>query len=196
MGLVQTRVAFIILDMLVDFFDPAIWPESDLPALRRQLAQNINACLRECRLSGCPVIWVRQAFSADLSDAFPHMRASGRAYTIRGTPGADILPELETSPEDQTVVKSRFSAFFRTELPGYIEELGVDTVILAGVSTSWCIRSTATDAYQNDLKVILYREGMAGFRAEDHERDLAAMNGYIAKAMGLAEIIQLFSTTT
>lgn len=175
--------ALIVVDMLVDFFDPAIWPDSDLPSMREKLCGHINVCIGQFRAAGCPVIWIRQAFDPDLSDAFPHMRQTGKAYTIRGTAGAEILPELEHAADDPVIFKKRFSAFFGTGLADKLKELNVGTVVLCGVTTSWCIRSTATDAYQHGFEVVLAGECMAGFNMEDHARDLKAMDGYIGRVL-------------
>ena len=182
------RPALIVVDMLVDFFDPNIWPDSALPPLREALSERINTCVRQFRSANLPVIWVRQAFEPDLSDAFPHMRRADKAYTIRGTPGAAILPELERAEEDKVVLKKRFSAFFDTGLADMLKELDLQTVVLCGVTTSWCIRSTATDAYQHDLEVLLLGDCMAGFDMTAHARDLEAMNGYIGDVVDAREL--------
>jgi nicotinamidase-related amidase len=178
-----------VVDMLVDFFDPVIWPDSALPPMRDELCRRINACLRQFRSAGLPVIWIKQAFEPDLSDAFPHMRRTGKAYTIRGTPGAELLPELQTGPDDFVVFKKRFSAFFETGLADTLRQLNVGTVILCGVTTSWCIRSTATDAYQHGFEVLLVGDCMAGFNKPDHERDLRAMDGYIGRVLEPGAVI-------
>lgn len=185
-----SKPALIVVDMLVDFFDPDIWPDSALPPLREGLCERINACIRRFRGAGCPVIWIRQAFEPDLSDAFPHMRRTGKAYTIRGTAGAGILPELELVPEDTVVLKKRFSAFFGTDLEEKLRKLNAGTVVLCGITTSWCIRSTATDAYQRDLEVMVVGDCMAGFSREDHERDLKAMDGYIGRVLDSRDLAQ------
>ncbi|HKJ90008.1 MAG TPA: isochorismatase family cysteine hydrolase, partial [Oceanipulchritudo sp.] len=145
------------------------------------------------RKAGCPVFWVQQAFEADLSDAFPHMRRTGKRYTIRDTPGARVLHELDQRSSDPVVIKKRFSAFYGTDLREQLEARGIRTVCLAGITTSWCVRSTATDAYQADFRVVLCDRCMGGFRDADHRRDLAAMSGYIAEVRGpdcLAKVLR------
>lgn len=175
--------ALIVVDLLVDFFDPKLWPESPLPGMRTGLVEGLQPALAWFRKRGRPVIWVRQAFAPDLSDAFPHMRRTGRVYTIRGTAGAEFLPELDVRADEAVIRKTRFSAFFGTGLAELLAERGCESVVLAGITTSWCIRSTATDAYQHDLDVCLLRDCLGGFSREDHARDLAAMDGYIARVM-------------
>ncbi len=184
--------ALIVVDMVVDFFDAAIWPESELPAMRARLVDGLQAALEAFRAAGAPVIWIRQEFAPDLSDAFPHMRRTGKRYTLRGTPGAEIVPELPVLPGEPVLIKRRFSAFYETALDRVLHERRVGTTVLAGITTSWCIRSTAVDAYQRGYAVLLLRECLGGFSTEDHARDLAAMDGYIAQAIGTADLGPLF----
>lgn len=186
------ETVLLVIDMLEDFFDPGLWPESDLPGRRDELVEAVGDCVGLFRDAGCAVFWVQQAFEADLRDAFPHMRRTGRRYTIRETPGARVLHELDQHRTDPVVMKKRFSAFFGTDLRQQLEARGVKTVCLAGVTTSWCVHSTATDAYQADFRVVLCDGCMAGFRDADHERDLAAMSGYIAELRGLAFLAEAF----
>ncbi len=184
------ETVLVVIDMLEDFFDPGLWPESDLPGRRGDLVEAIGKCVRIFRKAGCPVFWVQQAFEPDLSDAFPHMRRTGRRYTIRDTAGARVLHELDQQCTDPVVMKKRFSAFYGTDLRQQLEASRKATVCLAGITTSWCVRSTATDAYQADFRVVLCDGCMAGFRDADHERDLAAMSGYIAELRGLASLAE------
>jgi len=135
-----------------------------------------------------PIIWVRQEFEPDLSNVFPHMQESGRFYAIRGTPGSRLLGELDVAPSDIILTKHRYSVFFETSLAEMLIERGTETLILAGITTAWCIRSTAVDAYQRDLTVILAEECLDGFTRQDHEESLNAMDGYIATACSNREI--------
>jgi len=176
-------VALVVVDMQEDYFDPALWPRSELPDRRAELVDGVRACLRAARRAGWPVVWVRQLFQPDLSDAFPHMRESGRRYAVRGTAGAAILSELESRPEDLFVAKTRYSAFFGTGLEARLRKAATRTVVLAGITTSWCIRSTATDAFQHGFRVVLVADAMAAFREADHQRDIAAMDGLIARVV-------------
>ncbi len=182
----ESAFALVVVDLLNDYFDATLWPHSVIPGLREALVERNNALVTLCRRHGIPVIWVRQAFSPDLSDAFLHMRREGRAYTIAGTPGAELLPELAVDPADLHLTKRRFSAFFDTPLHETLQRLGCRRLILAGITTAWCIRSTATDAYQLDYETLLVSDCMMGFTVKDHRDSLAAMDGYIARCVPVA----------
>ena len=179
----DSTTAVVIVDMLVDYFDPSLWPKSELPSARERLAASINRLTRDARSTGAPVIWIRQEFKEDLSDAFPHMRRDGRRYTIRGTPGCELIPELEITPDDHEVFKKRFSAFFETDLDRMLREFGITTVVLAGITTAWCIRSTATDAYQLGYDVRVVADCVAGFTSESHLVSLEEMDGYVVSVV-------------
>ncbi len=182
--------ALIIVDLLEDFFDAGLWPESVIPGARARLVDRTNELTKICRAAGIPVIWFRQEFRSDLEDAFPHMRRSGKRYTLAGTKGCQLLEELHVDASDEVKLKTRFSAFFRTGLEKDLEQLGVRTLILAGITTAWCIRSTAVDAYQRDFEVIVAADCVAAFAAEDHAHSVKAMDGYIASFRSNVEIAE------
>src|SRR4029434_8998496 len=83
---------------------------------RPQLVASINMLTEAFRHHGQPVIWVRQEFAPDLSDAFLEMRKHNLQVTIAGTDGCELLPELNQGQDDKTIVKKRYSAFFGTDL--------------------------------------------------------------------------------
>jgi nicotinamidase-related amidase len=187
------KTALIVIDLIEDYFDRGLWPDSCIPENRDDLDSRSNDLVAVCRGHEVPIFWVRQEFEPDLSNAFQHMLDGGRSYAVRGTPGSQLLSELNVQPTDTVLTKHRFSAFYETRLAELLADRGIDTVILAGITTSWCVRSTAVDAYQRDLTVVLAKDCMAGFTERDHEESLSAMDGYIAKACSNREIEHLFS---
>ena len=111
------RPVLIVIDMLRDFLDG--WP----PSSREKLVQSTKKLVSMMRERGYPIVWVRQEFQADLSDAFLEVRAKGISITIKGTPGCQIIPELPIRPSEIVIVKKRYSAFFGTELDRILREL-------------------------------------------------------------------------
>src|SRR5579864_8125565 len=179
------RVALLVVDMLNDFLDT--WPAKR----RNQLCASTNELVRLIRDHRHPVVWVRQEFAPDLSDAFPEMRLKGIRTTIRGTPGCEIVPELEIAPADHVVTKKRYSAFFGTELDSLLKRLGSRALILAGINTHACVRTTAIDAYQRDFRVILAADCVDSYDREHHEISLRYMKERIGEIMTNQEIRSL-----
>ena len=122
------------------------------------MVRAINGLVGVMRSAGCAVVWVRQEFEPDLRDAFLEMKAKGIHIVLKGTEGCQILSALAVSPVDRVIVKKRYSAFFGTDLDSILKELGPERIVLAGVSTHACVRTTAIDAYQRDFSVVLASE--------------------------------------
>jgi maleamate amidohydrolase len=169
--------------MLIDFIDP--WPKAD----RAPLVDAIRSLAQTFRAAGHPIIWVRQEFEADLSDAFREMRRKNIRITIRGTQGCKIIPELVPYPDDPHVIKKRYSAFFGTHLDQLIVAHAVDTVVLAGVNTHACVRTTAIDAYQRDLNVIIPREAVGSYDRNHEDMSLRYMDGKIASVVSTTAVV-------
>ena len=103
--------AALIIDMQEDFF-----AHERLSQRRTSLTQCVNELAAVCREAGVPVVWVKQEWAADLSDAMLGARMKGIRIVVAGTPGAAILPELDYRSSDHLVVKKRYSPFFGTNL--------------------------------------------------------------------------------
>jgi nicotinamidase-related amidase len=172
----------IVIDMLNDFL--ANWE----PGQRQKLVQAINELVGVMRGYSHPVIWVRQEFEPDLQDAFPEMKAKGIHITIKGTMGCQIVSELAIALSDVVIVKKRYSAFFGTELDETLAQLRPDAIILAGINTHACIRTTAIDAYQRDWSVVLALECIDSYDREHHEVSLKYMKDKLAAVLTNQEI--------
>jgi nicotinamidase-related amidase len=175
--------ALLVIDMLNDFLEK--WA----PAPREKLVRSINELVAILRQGGHPVIWVRQEFEPNLQDAFSDMRRKGIQITIKGTPGCRIVSDLAVASTDLVVIKKRYSAFFGTNLDQILNELNPDALILAGINTHACIRTTAIDAYQRDQEVILASDCVDSYDREHHEVSLKYMRGNIASVMTNREIM-------
>jgi nicotinamidase-related amidase len=176
------RPVLIVIDMLNDFLDR--WE----PEEKQKLVRSINELTSFLRDSSHPVIWVRQEFEEDLSDAFLEMKSKGIRITIKGTRGSRIASELVVAPEETVIVKKRYSAFYGTDLEKALADLAPDALILAGINTHACIRTTAIDAYQRDWPVVLAGDCIDSYDREHHAISLRYMKGKIATVMSNEEI--------
>lgn len=167
----------LVIDLIPDFL-------KSLDAARcTALIERTNELVHVVRAADQPIIWVRQEFAADLSDAYLEMREKDFRIAIAGTPGALFDPRLDRLPGEPTIVKKRYSAFFGTDLDVILGRRFVDEVIVAGVNTHACVRTSAIDAYQRDLRVILAVECMESYDARHAETSLRYMDGKIGRAL-------------
>ena len=85
------KYLLLVIDLLNDYFRQ----HSSLAAQRDQLVASVNRLATAFRQARQPVLWVRQEFAPDLSDAFLRARRENCRVTIAGTDGCELLPELE-----------------------------------------------------------------------------------------------------
>lgn len=93
-----------------------------------------------------------------------------------GNPLGDFPPGLTVEPSDIVISKRYPSAFFGTALAPALTTLGVDTVILCGVSTSGCVRASCVDAISYGFRPMVVREAVGDRHRDVHEVNLYDMN--------------------
>ena len=181
------RMTLLIIDMLNDFFRQ----HARLAEQRARLVASINTLAEAFRHHGQPVLWVRQEFAPDLHDAFLEMRKQNLRVTIAGTDGCELLPELDHRPADTTIVKKRYSAFFGTDLEATLRRGRPEALVVAGINTHACVRTTVIDAYQRDYEVVVATECIASYDEAHHDMTARYLDGAIARLLPNHEIIRM-----
>ncbi|THV24645.1 cysteine hydrolase family protein [Peteryoungia ipomoeae] len=179
------KPCLLIIDLQNDFL------ASLAASIVTPLVANTNHLVRAFRAETLPIVWIRQEFRADLSDAFLEMRDIDIACVIEGTEGAQIHQDLEVSENDVTIIKKRYSAFFRTTLNQYLEEQKVDHLVLCGINTHACIRTAAIDACQRDYRVLLPRECIGSYDDEHARLTLRYLDGKIGRVVGVEDVVEM-----
>lgn len=93
-----------------------------------------------------------------------------------GRKGTRIYDEIKKSPSDYLVKKENYSSFYGTNLERLLKRLGVKRLILTGVSTHWCILSTALDASYRGYELVLLQDCAAAPTREWHKWAIKWMN--------------------
>jgi nicotinamidase-related amidase len=101
----------------------------------------------------------------------------------------DIIDELELQPGDHLITKRRRSAFHDTGLDTLLRDLGVTQVVLAGVSTSSGVESTARSAHDHGYHVVLTTDAMADPDPDSHRHSLERVFPKLGETATSAEII-------
>ncbi len=183
------KPVLIVIDMQNDFLTK--WEHLGRDRLISQ-TNDLVACMRQMSL---PVIWVRQEFKPDLSDALPEMRAKNIHSVIKGTAGCEIDSKLNVSPTDLVIIKKRYSAFYGTGLDQVLAELQPDGIVIGGINTHACIRTTAIDAYQRDWPVVLASDCIDSYDRAHHQMTLDYMRDKLALICTNREIQSMIATT-
>jgi nicotinamidase-related amidase len=184
------RVTALIIDMQEDFF-----VHERLSRRRADLTLRTNELISHCREHDAEIVWVKQEFAPDLSDAMLEARKKRIHVVISGTPGAEILSELARRPTDRVVVKKRYSAFFGTGLDRLLPVAGDSQLIVAGINTHACVRATVVDAYQRDREVILAQECIDSYDRQHHDVSWRYMDGKLGTGMSNEQIRLLLEGT-
>ena len=126
-----------------------------LPAIQR-----ILAVARQKRL---PVIYTTNPRRSDGFDLGIWSLKSHRAdddVDVMGHRGNDVVAEVAPLDDDLFIEKRKPSAFFGTPLMSHLNQMGADSLILTGSTTSGCVRATAVDALSYDVKVTIPHEAV------------------------------------
>ncbi|MEM2281088.1 MAG: isochorismatase family cysteine hydrolase [Candidatus Bathyarchaeia archaeon] len=178
------RMAVIVIDMLNDFVT------GDLKCERAQhIIPNLKRLLEAAREHKVPVIYCNDAHYP--SDFEVHRWG---LHAVKGTKGAEVIPELKPTEKDFIVEKRTYSGFYETGLDPLLRSLyngeGVKTVVLCGIHTHICVQHTAADAFFRGYRIVVAKDGVEAFTQEDHEHGLHYMEYiYNAKLMAVGEII-------
>lgn len=183
----QKKYAIVVVDMVRDYFQNSVLQEK-----QKELTNNINELCQAGRKNDIPVIWSRQEFKADLSDAYPGLKKSRTQITIENTPSSSLLPELIADKADVNLVKKRFSAFYKTGLETILLNDSITDLVICGVKTHSCVRTTAVDAYQNDYEVIIARDCVGDTNTEHADMSMQYLSKYIAVVLSNPEVLKLF----
>jgi nicotinamidase-related amidase len=179
----------LVIDLLNDYFRQQVL----LAARRQELVASVNSLVADFRQARQPIVWVRQEFAPDLSDAFLRARREDHRVAIAGTDGCQLLPDLQRHALDTVLVKKRYSAFFGTDLDERLTALRPVVLVLAGVNTHACVRMTAIDAYQRDYEVLVASDCVASYDTEHHEVTKRYLDAGIARFVSNAEIAKMLA---
>lgn len=117
---------------------------------------------------------------------------AGDDFGVPGFRGNDIVKEIAPLPSEFVVEKLKPSPFVGTPLTGYLIDLGVDTLIICGTTTSGCVRASVIDAFSLNFKVGVAEECTFDRGQASHAINLFDMNAKYADVVSTADIVTYF----
>lgn len=176
------RPALLVIDFVRAYLDPdcPLYAGVEEPLARcRQL-------LGGAREAGIPVLHTNVAFTPGGVDGGVFYRKVGALrYLHRGSPYGAFAEGLEPRDDEPVVTKQYASAFFGTSLASTLTALGIDTVFIAGLTTSGCIRASAVDATQHGFLPFVVREAVGDRDPGPHEANLFDLQAKYAEVVSL-----------
>lgn len=176
------KTALIVIDLQKGIVTlPTVHPTSEVVKYAGQLASAF-------RRHGLPVVLVNVDGGAPgRTDQAPRMRDFPTGWT-------DLVPELNQQPGDHTVTKRTWGAFTKTGLDEHLKRLGVTQVVIAGVSTSIGVESTARHAHEHGFHVTLAIDAMTDMNPDAHTNSITRIFPRLGESGTTQEIITLLDT--
>jgi maleamate amidohydrolase len=179
------RPALCIVDFVNGFVDPAMFGGGNIA----QAVARTVPLLAAARRHGLPVAFSRVVYTEDGSDYGAFVRkVPALANLTERAPANQIVPELTPGSHELILRKTQPSAFFGTGYADWLRQRGIDTVIVAGCTTSGCVRATVVDSISYDFLTIVVRDCVGDRSLAAHEANLFDMEQKYADLMDMGTI--------
>lgn len=198
--------AIIIIDMQNDFVIPGAVAE--VPG-SYNIKDNLVSLLTVAREKTVPIIHVIRLYSTDGSNVDLCRKAlieSGKKIVAPNTTGADIVKELkpnsttldydlllsggfqQVSDQEWILYKSRWGAFYNTQLETFLRNHKIDTLVFVGCNFPNCPRTSIYQASERDFKIVLGRDAMS----QTYDKGMEEMKNIGVAVMTTKEIIEKY----
>lgn len=184
--------ALIVVDFLKAFTDPSRMLGAKLD---EEIAAT-NKLLAAAHNRGVPVFFSVVSYEdEDLKDAGIWTLKQKGSVTLRaGSDGVGLDPRLDFKKGDSLLSKKYASCFFGTDLVPRLNTYRTDTLIIAGCTTSGCVRATAVDALQNGFRPMIVREAVGDRSKAAHDQSLFDLQAKYGDVVSLGETVAYLST--
>jgi biuret amidohydrolase len=187
-----TRIGLIVIDMQRDFILPGGFGASlgnDVSRLSA-IIPAVQRLIAAFRRAGRPVIHTKECHRPDMSDCPPSKRRRiqtkgglpglrigdsgpmGRLL-IAGERGTEIIPELAPLPGEPVIEKPGKGGFYATNLEATLRQLGIEQLVLAGVTTEVCVQTTMREANDRGFECLLAEDATESYFPEFKAATLA-----------------------
>jgi nicotinamidase-related amidase len=178
------KTALVIIDLQKGIVAmPTAHPVEDV-------VKHASALANAFRRHDLPVVLVNVSAGAPgRTEQAPRVREFPAGWT-------DLVPELNQQPQDHTVTKRTWGAFTNTGLQEHLKKLGVTQVVVAGVSTSVGVESTARQAHEHGFNVTLAVDATTDTNPDAHHNSITRIFPRLGETGVTREIITLLDSRT
>jgi nicotinamidase-related amidase len=172
------KAALVALDFQVA---TAALPSSPHPV--SELVERTAALAVKFREQGLPVVWVTVGGG---------VRGRTQAPAAHGDlpdNWSDLLPELGRHPADHELTKYAWGAFHDDRLEKLLTGLGVEQVVLTGVTTSFAVESTARAAFERNYHVVVVSDAIGDLDADAHDNSVRRIFPNLGEVATTAEVL-------
>jgi len=149
--------------------------------------QEVLAQFRKCRLPVFHVVRVHRQDGSDVEIIRQELFRS-QPFAVEGTKGAAVIDELTPRSGEYIIRKTRMSAFIGTELDLILRTLGVTLLVVCGIQTPNCVRTTVFDAIAYNYPVCLVEDAVGAKTPEIHRANVLDMQNIGVRILKTAEV--------
>ncbi len=171
------RCAVLVVDMQNAYFN-----NDALHKKQSSLTQKINDILSFAKQHDIPAFNIRTEHQKNTATWTLNMKNDKQGYLFAGDADSKNVPDLIVDGTTE-VIKTRDSAFQATLLSTMLKDWQIDTVIICGVSTHTCIFQTASDAYAQNINVVIAKEAVASHQPKYHKTALDILRSEYRQAV-------------
>lgn len=172
--------AFIAIDYIYDILNQ-----------RDHVIEPLNRAIRVAREKGWLVVFVNVGFDPTYVDCPAHSLLFGpvrQAHRLTlGQKGTQLHKDIQTHPSDIICTKPRVSAFYGTRLEAVLRAQNVKRLFIGGVSTTWCVQSSARDAHDRDYETFVVEDICAAGSPQEHDMSIHMLQT-IARIVRIADL--------
>lgn len=175
--------------VMIDFAQAYFQPDSPLFANCPDVIARARTLLQWARARKMLVCHTRVEYRPDGLDGGVFFRkVPALKVFCTGNALGEVVPELAPLADEPMITKQYASAFFGTSLASTLRAQGVDCVLLAGMSTSGCVRASGVDALQHGFIPVVVADACGDRHAQPHEASLFDLDAKYADVMGFAQV--------
>ncbi len=180
------QTALLVIDMQNDFVEEGAVLE--IRATRSDL-KGYKAFIDWCRKKGIAIIYTRHCYNAKKNPIearlFPQLKKKGLR---EGTPGWEICDALKPEKKDIIVNKTRYDAFYRTNLGKILKRKGIKNLIITGTMTEVCCESTARSGMFQDYNIFFCEDMNYTLSQEAQENTLKGIAAHFGDVTTASKI--------
>ena len=184
-------IGLLIIDFVNGFNDPALFGGGNI----REAIARTTTLLAACRQAGLPIVHTRIVFEADGSDhnLLVH-KVPAMSCLTESAMESQIVEELAPATGELILRKRVPSAFFGTNLAAWYTARGVDTLLIAGCTTSGCVRASVTDALCSGYRPIVVTDCVGDRSLGPHAANLFDLGQKSADLMTRDDVLAVLAS--
>ncbi len=184
LGLGQSP-ALLLIDMINGFTDPVCALGHECDAV---IAVN-QTLLERFRTHGLPVIYTTVVYDNDAQARVFREKIPVLNLLQRGSKWVEIDQRVQAHDGEAVIEKHWASAFRGTDLDAHLTKLGVDSLVVTGLTTSGCVRASAVDGLQYDYRVVVVEDAVSDRNADAHRANLFDLQAKYTDVANSASIL-------